>query len=82
MAQCLQFSSFTCVVLLFFHRGIISQGFPKVDHSGIDAKIVLEQINSAKRKLPLTGIEPSTLGLSVLLTFYLSCLTPVLDPIA
>ena len=25
------------------------QGFPKVDHSGIDARIVLEQINSAKK---------------------------------
>ena len=25
-----------------------NQGFPKVYHSGIDARIVLEQINSAK----------------------------------
>ena len=24
-------------------------GFPKIDHSGIDARIVLEQINSAKK---------------------------------
>ena len=45
--------------------------FPKVDHSGRSARIVLEQINSAK-KLPLTGVEPLTLGLSVLLT---SCLS-------
>ena len=53
--------------------------FPKVDLSGRSARIVLEQINSAK--LPLTGVEPLTLGLSVLLTSCLSCLTPVLDPI-
>ena len=53
------------------------RGSPKVDHSGIDARSVLEQINSAK-KLPLTWNEPSTL----LLTSCLSCLTPVLDPIA
>ena len=26
-----------------------NRGFPKVDHSGIDARIVLEQINSAKK---------------------------------
>ena len=57
------------------------QGFPKVDHSGIYARIVLEQINSEK-KLPLTGPEPLTLGLSVLLTSCLSCLSSVLDPIA
>ena len=59
-----------------------SRGFPKLDHSGRSARIVLNQINSAKKKLPLTGVEPSTLGLSVLLTSCLSCLTPVLDPIA
>ena len=29
---------------------IANRGFPKVDHSGIDARIVLEQINSAKNK--------------------------------
>ena len=57
------------------------RGFPKVDHSGIYARIVLEQINSAK-KLPLTGLEPSTLGLSLLFTSCLSCLTTLLDPIA
>ena len=57
------------------------RGFPKVDHSGRSARIVLEQINSAK-KLPLTGLEPSTLRRSVLLTSCLSCLTSVLDPIA
>ena len=55
-----------------------NRGFPKVDHSGIDARIVLEQINSAKNLL--TGLEPSTLGMSVLITSCLSCLTPVLDP--
>ena len=43
--------------------GDYNRGFPKVDHSGIDARIVLEQIYSAK-KLPLTGLEPLTLGLS------------------
>ena len=59
-----------------------NRGFPKVDHSGRSARIVLEQINSAKKKLPLTGLEPLTLGLSVLLTSCLSCFTPVLDPIA
>ena len=59
-----------------------NRGFPKVDHSGRSARIVLEQINSAKKKLPLTGIEPLTLGLSVLLTSCLSCLTPMLDPIS
>ena len=37
--------------------------------------------DSAK-KLPLTGVEPLTLGLTVLLTSCLSCLTPVLDPIS
>ena len=29
----------------------IYQGFPKVDHSGSSARIVLEQINSAKTYL-------------------------------
>ena len=48
---------------------VISQGFPKVDgHLCIDARIVLEQKNSAT--IPLTGLEPSTLGLSLALTFY------------
>ena len=70
--------------ILCFHKNLCTQvlfnrGFPKVDHSGVDARIVLEQINSAKKKLPLTGLELSTLGLSVLLTSCLSCLTPVLD---
>ena len=55
--------------------------FPYIDHSGIDARIVLEKKNQHKN-LPLTGVEPSTLGLTVLLTSCLSCLTPVLDPIA
>ena len=36
--------------------------------------------NSAKKKLPLTGLELSTLGLTLLFTSCLSCLTPVLDP--
>ena len=39
-----------------------TRGFPQIDHSASSARIVLEQINSAK-KLPLTGIEPSILGL-------------------
>ena len=34
------------------------------------------------KNVPLTGLEPSTLGLTVLLTSCLSCLTPVLDSIA
>ena len=38
------------------------RGFPKIDHSGINAGIVLEQ-NKVDKKLPLTGIDPSTLGL-------------------
>ena len=41
----------------------------------------IREKNSAKN-LPLTGFEPSTLGLTVLLTSCLSCLTPVLDCIA
>ena len=39
-----------------------NRGFPKIDHSGIDARIVLEQ-NKFSKKLPLNGIEPLTLGL-------------------
>ena len=61
---------------------VIYRGLTKVDHSAFDARIVLGQINSAKKELPLTGLEPLTLGLTVLLTSCLSCLTPVLDPIA
>ena len=36
--------------------------FPKIDHSGSTARIVLEQ-NIPAKKLPLTGIDPSTLEL-------------------
>ena len=36
-------------------------GFPKVDHSGINARIVLDKINSAKKKLPPGRLELSTL---------------------
>ena len=43
------------------------RGFLKVDHLGIDARIVLEQKNL--RKKTLTGLELQTLGLSVVLTF-------------
>ena len=39
-----------------------NQGFPKIDHCGIDARIV-EHYEFGKKKLPLTGLEPSTLGL-------------------
>ena len=46
----------------------INRGFPKVDHSGIDARIVLAQNKFTKQKLPLTGLEPSTLGLYFLCT--------------
>ena len=40
------------LVVLTFHKNdrsdiSVNRGFPKVDHSGIDARIVLEQINSA-----------------------------------
>ena len=34
----------------------IDRGFPKVDRSGIDARIVLEQNKSTKQKIPLTGL--------------------------
>ena len=73
----------TCVSAYnkFVNELSFNRGFPKVDHHGRSFRIVLEQINSAK-KIPLTGLEPLTLGLSVLLTSCLSCLTPVLDPIA
>ena len=37
-----------------------SRIFPKIDHSGSAARIVLEQ-NKFSKKLPLTGIEPGTL---------------------
>ena len=40
----------------------VSRGFPKIGHSGSPARIVLEQ-NKFSKKLPLTGIEPVTLGL-------------------
>ena len=39
-----------------------SRGFPKIDHSGSAARIVLQQ-NKFSKELPLTGIEPGTLGL-------------------
>ena len=41
------------------------RGFPKVDNLGIDARTVLE----FSKKVPLTGLELQTLGLSVVLTF-------------
>ena len=47
----------------------VIRGFPKVDHSGRSARIVLEQINSAK-KIPLTGVEPSTLLLLSLMSYF------------
>ena len=31
------------------HHSLDNRGFPKVDHSGINARIVLEQINSTKK---------------------------------
>ena len=39
-----------------------NRGFPKIDHSGRSARIVLEQ-NKFSKKLHLKGIEPATLGL-------------------
>ena len=41
----------------------------------------IREKNSAKN-LPLTGFEPLTLGLTMLLTSCLPCLTTVLDPIS
>ena len=41
-----------------------NRGFPKVDHLGIDARIVLEQNNVSNKKKPLTGLELQTPGLS------------------
>ena len=41
----------------FDNHNRLNRGFPKVDHTGRSARIVLEQINSAKKNLPLTGIE-------------------------
>ena len=38
------------------------RGFPKIGHSCSAARIVLKQ-NKFSKKLPLTGIEPLTLGL-------------------
>ena len=54
-----------------------NRGFPKLDHSGIN---YIRSNKFSKKKLPLTGLELSTLGLTVLFTSCLSCLTPVLDP--
>ena len=47
----------------------IIRGFPKVDHLGRSARIVLEQNKFSKKKLSLTGFELQTLGLSLVLTF-------------
>ena len=44
-----------------------NRGFPKIDHSGIDARIVLEQINSAK-KLGVTGLTSCVQAYAFLLT--------------
>ena len=48
-----------------------NRGFPKVDHSDIDARIVLEQNKFSKQKLALIGNEPLTLGMSFMLHFAL-----------
>ena len=52
-----------------------NRGFPQIDHSVRSARVVLEQQTTAK-KLPLTGIEPLTLGLSVVLIFCVYSLIP------
>ena len=39
----------------------VGRGFPKIDHSGSSARIVLQQ-NKFIKELPLTGIEPGTLA--------------------
>ena len=47
----------------FLHYTSDILGFPKIDYSGKDARIVLDQHKFSKKKLPLTGIEPLALGL-------------------
>ena len=52
-----------------------------MDHSVRSSRIVLEKKNSAK-SLNLTGLEPSTHDLSIVLTSCSHALPTVLDPIA
>ena len=37
-------------LMIILVENIINRGFPKIDHSGIDARIVLEQNKFSKKK--------------------------------
>ena len=52
--------SFSFIHLFDLLKTGLIRVFPKVDHSGNDARIVLEQ-NKVSKKLPLTEIEPLAL---------------------
>ena len=39
----------TQIAEIIFNLSPVHRGFPKVDHSGINTRIALEQINSAKQ---------------------------------
>ena len=52
-------SSFAALQFAVKYNG---QVLPKMDYSGSDATTVVEQ-NEFSKRLPLTGIEPRTLGL-------------------
>ena len=55
------------------YRHTSNQGFPKVDHSGINARIVLEQINAAKKT---TSNRTWTLDPRTVCTAHFLSLTP------
>ena len=59
----------------------VTRGFPKIDHSGIDARIVLEQNKFSKKKKATSDMtwtpDPRTFSVA---HFFPSCLTPVLNP--
>ena len=52
--------SFSFIHLFDLLKTGLIRVFPKVDHSGNNARIVLEQ-NKVSKKLPLTEIEPLAL---------------------
>ena len=59
---------------------VINRGFPKVDHLGIDARIILEQNNLSKKTTSDRTWTPdprTVYGAH----FFHSCLTPLLVPI-
>ena len=57
-------TNLTPLFLLQHHAFLaeLSRAFSKIDHSGSATRILLEQ-NKFSKKLPLTSIEPRTLGL-------------------